>query len=176
MFKKAIQILIFILLLSGVAIAQSSFLNVLPSWLGALNLTLISLIFILFFYDYRAALGAALLLGGWLDIFSFHFFGFYILALWLSLSAAALILSSWLTNRSLYSFGLLIGLATIIYNLIIGLLAYFSGGGPGFFVTSGRFWLNLFYQVVWSELAALLMFNLASAATRRFQPFFLAKR
>jgi cell shape-determining protein MreD len=176
MWKKIGQLIFFIVLISAAAVVQSSFLNVLPSFLGAINLMLILVIFTLFFYDFRSAIVTILVGGFWLDIFSFHFFGFYLLALFFTLLLAAWILNGWLTNRSLYSFGLLIVLATIIYNLIIAVLAYFLvADSGGFFLRSGHFWLYLAYQCLWSGLAALLLFNLAGAATRRLQPFFLEK-
>jgi cell shape-determining protein MreD len=174
--KKIGQLILLIFLISAAALIQSSFLNVLPSFLGAINLMLIILVFTLFFYDFRSALGVALFGGFWLDLFSFHFFGFYLFSLFFTLAVVAWILRSWLTNRSLYSFGLLIFLATIIYNLIAGLLTYFFAyGSTGFFAWTRHFWLYLFYQSAWCELAALLLFNFAGAATRRLKPFFLEK-
>ncbi len=174
--KKIAQLIFFILLIAAASIVQFSWLNVLPSFFGAINLVLIILILTLFFYDFRSALGAALIGGFWLDLFSFNFFGYYLITLFITAILAAWILNSWLTNRSVYSFGLLLLLATIIYNIISGLLSYFSiYEFSEVFWLSGHFWLYLLYQCAWSELAALLTFNLAAAATKRFQPFFLEK-
>lgn len=176
MLKKIFQIIIFSLIISAAAVVQFSFIFALPPFFASFNLMLVMLIFTLFFYDFRSALFVALLGGFWLDIFSFHFFGFYILTLFLTAWLAEIVLRGWLTNRSLYSFGLLILCATLIYNLLAGCLAYiFSSGRLVFFLLAGSFWQSLAYQILWSGAAALLLFNLAGAATRRLKPFFLEK-
>jgi len=87
------------------------------------------------------------------------------------------ILKSWLTNRSLYSLGLLILLATIVNEFMVEIFSYFSLNNSGLlFLESGHFWLILVYQIVWSEIFALVMFSAANAVTRRWQPFFLEKK
>lgn len=177
MFKKIIQIIFLIFLIFAAAIIQYSFISALPTFFAAFNLILIILVFSLFFYDFRSALGVALVGGFWLDLFSFHFFGFYLLSLFLTAWLADHILRGWLTNRSLYSFGLLMFLATLVYNFLAGFFVYFFATGAGqFFLGRRGFWLNLLYQIAWSELAVLLMFSLAGAATRRLKPFFLEKK
>jgi len=175
MVKKIGQLIFLIFLISAAAVIQSSLIFSLPPGFSAFNLMLIVLVFTLFFYDFRSALGAALVGGFWLDILAFNFFGFYLIALFLTVWLSDWILRSWLTNRSLYSFGLLIFLATIAYNFLVGILAYFGSNSPFFLGRSG-FWSTLFYQSIWSELAALLMFSLAGALTRRLKPFFLEKK
>lgn len=175
MLKKIVQLIFFIFLIAAAAVIQSALIFSLPPFLAAFNLMLIILVFTLFFYDLRAALGLALVGGFWLDLFSFNFFGFYLIALFFTAWLADWILRSWLTNRSLYSFGLLILLATIAYNFLAGILAYFGNSSP-FFLSQSGFWLTLFYQSIWSELAALFMFSLAGALTRRLKPFFLEKK
>ncbi|MFA5155621.1 MAG: hypothetical protein WC453_04275 [Patescibacteria group bacterium] len=176
MFKKISQLVLFAGIIATAAIVQFSFIFALPPFFAAANLLLIILIFTLFFYDFRSALGVAFIGGLVLDLFSFYFFGFYLVALLLTAWSAEGILRGWLTNRSLYSFGLLIFLATLFYNLLVGLLAYLFTDTTAFFLASGGFWRALAYQLVWAELAALLLFNLAAAATRRLTPFFLEKQ
>lgn len=177
MIKKIGQIFFLVFLIFGAAIVQYSFIFALPTFFASFNLMLIILVFTLFFYDFRSALGVALIGGFWLDLFSFNFFGFYLLTLFLSALLADVILRSWLTNRSLYSFGFLILLTTLTYNFLAGFLAYFfTAGVSPFFLGRQSFWQSLAYQIAWSELAALLMFSLAGAATRRLKPFFLEKK
>ncbi|MFA5184308.1 MAG: rod shape-determining protein MreD [Patescibacteria group bacterium] len=177
MFRKITQIIILACIVAVAAIIQFSFIFALPPFWAANNLLLIILIFALFFYDLRSALGVAFIGGLVLDLFSFHFFGFYILALFLTAWPMEAVLRGWLTNRSLYSFGLLILLATVLYNLLVACLAYFFSAGPSeFFLTEAAFWRSLGYQCLWSGLAALLLFSLAGAATRRLKPFFLEKK
>ena len=177
MIRKIAQIIFLVFLIFSAAIIQYSFIFALPTFFASFNLMLIILVFTLFFYDFRSALGVALIGGFWLDLFSFNFFGFYLLTLFLSALLADVILRSWLTNRSLYSFGLLILLTTLAYNFLAGLLSYsMAASSSSFFLAHQSFWLALVYQIAWSELAALLMFSLAGAATRRLKPFFLEKK
>ncbi len=176
MIKKIWQIAFLILLLSGVAIVQFSFIFSLPSVFSQINLAMIALMFTLFFFGFKSSLYAALILGFWLDLFSFYFFGLYLLLFFLSVIFANWILETRLTNRSLYSFLLLLLLATAAYDIAAAFLFYLSGASIGaFFLWNGIFWSNLFYQMLWSGSAGLLMFSLAGALTRRFKPFFLEK-
>lgn len=176
MLKKIWQLIFYSFLVSAAAIIQFTLIFALPSFFSAMNLVLIVLVFTLFFYDFRSALGATLIAGFWLDLFSFNFFGFYILILFLTILLANWALSSWLTNRSLYSFLALILIATISYNLISGIFSYFGIFNSSLLFLFSGFWLTLAYQCAWSLLAALLMFNLAGAATKRLKPFFLEKK
>lgn len=177
MFKKIWQLVFFVLSLSFIAIIQLTLINAWPSFLGQINLVLIVLIFTLFFFDFRAAVWAAIINGFWLDLFSFNFFGLYLIALFLIIALARWISTRWLTNRSLYSFLLLIITATVAYNLITGVLLYFSAYDHSLlFLVQGDFWLALAYQSAWSLMAALLMFNLAGTVTRQLKPFFLEKK
>lgn len=174
MLKKIWQVAFLILLLSGAAIVQFSFIFSLPSAFSQINLAVIALIFTLFFFGFRSSLYAALILGFWLDLFSFYFFGFYLLLFFLTVILADWILETRLTNRSLYSFLLLMFLATIVYDIAAAILFHLSGASIGtFFLWNGVFWSNLLYQILWSESAGLLMFSLAGVLTRRFKPFFL---
>lgn len=177
MFKKLGQIIFFTFLLSLAAVIQFSAIYALPSFFRDLNLLLIILVFTLFFYDFRSAVGVAIITGFWLDVLSFNFFGFYLISFFLTLIFTEWILKSWLTNRSLYSFWLLILLATLANNIIVGFFSYFLiDSQTVFFMFRRSFWLLLAGQIVWSEIFALLMFSAASAVTRRFQPFFLEKK
>jgi hypothetical protein len=88
----------------------------------------------------------------------------------------AQILNNWLTNRSLYSFLLLLGLASFIYNFLVGIFSYMFLYDHGqFFLWRASFWSFCGYQLLWSLAAAVLLFSLSSAVTKRFKPFFLSK-
>lgn len=177
MWSKIWQVLIFIGLVSVLTLGQLSFVLALPDFFKAINLVLIFLVFSVFFYDLRVALGFALASGLWSDLLSFHFFGFYIIVLFLSALLTAWILTNWLTNRSLYSFLLLIIASTLIYNFLVGLLSYLFVYDHGqFFLFQSSFWLFFLYQIAWSGLAALLLFSLAGVFTKRFKPFFLERQ
>jgi len=176
MWQKAGQIVFFILVVSAAALLQFSFLPALPELPAAGNLVLVLVVFLLFFFGLRRAVAAALLAGIWLDILSFGFFGFNLLVLVLTVGSADWILRSWLTNRSLYAWVLLMVAATAAYSLSAGLLTYILvSDGRTFFLATGAFWSGLLYQSLDNAAAALILFALAAAATRRLSPFFLAK-
>ncbi len=176
MWFKIGQVVIFIALVSVLTLGQLSFILALPTFFKALNLILIFLVFALFFYDLRTASAFVLISGFWSDLLSFHFFGFYLIVLFLTVWAAAGILTNWLTNRSLYSFLLLIITVTLIYNFLLGILSYLFFYDRGQFILfQSSFWLFLVYQIAWSALAAIFLFSLASAFTKRFKPFFLER-
>ena len=177
MLKKIGQIVIFFILSSAVAICQFSFINVLPGIWGQINLVLVVAIFTLFFFDWQSALLYGMISGFWLDLMSFEFFGLYLAALLLTIIIAQQILKNFLTNRSFYSFFALITLTTIIYNILIAILFYFSFGDNHLSLLLYRsFYLAVFYQIVWSLFLALALFNLATVLTKRFKPFFLVKK
>jgi len=175
---KRIWPFIFIFLFFSCAVwLQVSLIFAWPSFFNQINLVLIVLIFTLFFFDFYSALQAIIVSGFWLDLYSFNFFGFYLIIFFLTILLADWILRSWLTNRSLYSFLLLIILSTLSYNLIINTFWYFySGNLVGFFLWQVDFWRAVLWQIAWGALAALLMFNLVGFVARRFQPFFLKKQ
>jgi hypothetical protein len=176
MWSKIGQLLVFALAISVTAVLQFSFIPSLPEIAAAFNFVLVSAIFILFFFDWRWALAAAVLAGTWLDILTFNFFGFHILILTLSVLTAHWVLQAWLTNRSLYAWLSLMTLTTIVYDLSSGLLLYlFVYDGRSFFLVNAEFWLQLAYQCADNALAAALLFALAAGATRRLSPFFLEK-
>ena len=177
MFKKIGQIILFFILSSAMAIVQFSFINVLPGIWGQINLVLVFAIFTLFFFDWQSALLYVAISGFWLDLMSFEFFGLYQGALLLTILLAYLILKNFLTNRSFYSFFSLITLATVIYNILIATLFYFSFSKYGLSLFAvGLFYRSSFYQIVWSLFLALALFNVATVLTKSFKPFFLVKK
>lgn len=177
MFKKIGQVLIFTAICLVVANLQFAFISPLPGAFNQINLGLMFLIFILFFFGPRATLVFIISFGFLMDVFSFQFFGFYLLCLAFSALASYLILENWLTNKSLYSFWVLFLAATLVYNLSATILAFIASnfqGLPGLF--SFAFWRDVFYQSAWNVLAAALFFNISVNLAKRFQPFFLEKK
>lgn len=177
MWQRFIQIIFFAILISLLAIVRFSLIGAWPAPFNQINLELIIVIFILFFFGWRNAAWAALILGFWLDLISFHFFGLYLISLLLTVLAAYFLLKNWLTNRSLYSFTALIIAATVINNLLVALFLMVSNdNGQSLIIAQKDFWLNLLYQNGWSLLAALLLFNLAAFLTKKLRPGFLEKK
>ena len=176
MWKKIWQIGIFSLLVSLAAIIQFSLVPAWPGFWAHINLGLVILIFSLFFFNFRSALLSVFVFGFWLDALSFRFFGFYILTLFLTLAPSAWLLRDRLTNRSLYSFSALILAATWIYNLSAAILfEIFETNQATFFLFRGDFWKSGLYQSAWNLMAAIFFFHLATALTKRLNPFFLEK-
>ncbi len=177
MAKKVWQILILIGLISFLALLQFSFISSLPNPFRQINLLLITLIFILFFLDFRSSLISALIAGFWLDVMSFNFFGFYIIVFFACLLFSEWVLKNVLTNRSFYSLLVIMAGATLFYNILAAALSYvFSTEYAAFFLWQKSFWSTVAYQGAWSLLSALVLFNLAVLASKKVKPFFLDKK
>lgn len=145
-----------------------------PGFFGELNLIVLVLIFLLFFYNLKTAFLACLIFGFILDIFSFHFFGLNILSLFLALALSAKVSISWLTNRSLYSFLLINILAIFVYKALGGLFFYLSDFSfSAFIFFRGDFWLGVLYQMIWAILISVISFNLMLSFNNKLKPDFL---
>ncbi len=177
MLKRIWQIIILISVISFFVLLQFSLISALPDPFRQFNLILIVLIFILFFLDFRLSLFSALISGFLLDVISFNFFGFYLLILLLTLLLAQWILKNWLTNRSFYTLcALMLGL-TFVYNVLAAFILFLASSGfNSFFLWQSNFWLKVAYQIMWSLLSALVLFNLAVMSSKRIRPFFLEKK
>ncbi|MFA6513757.1 MAG: hypothetical protein WCT50_00500 [Patescibacteria group bacterium] len=177
MFNKIGQIIILIFFSLLISVLQFSFISSLPGAFSQINLGVILMIFILFFFRARSTIIFIFFFGFFMDIFSFQFFGFYLITLGAVALIAYLISKNWLTNKSLYSFGVLFLISTLVYNLIAAILAFLTSDlQSGFSVFNFSFWQALFYQLVWNILAAILFFNILTLLAKRFKPFFLEKK
>ena len=171
--------LVYFLIFSLVAIIQVTFISSLPSVYLAINLPLISLLFSLLFFNRNTTLVMALIMGFWLDILGFNFFGLNIILFLTIVLALDFSLTNWLTNRSLYSFLVLSIFSVLLYNLLLySILAIWPGsyGESGFFFFQFYFWKQLFWQMLWSAGFMLLFFNLANSLSKHLKPFFLEKK
>jgi cell shape-determining protein MreD len=178
-FNRYLKWLVYAVFFSLVAIIHSSFISALPPFFSAINLSLILLFFVLLFIDLNTALITSVLLGFWLDIFSFSFFGLNSVALFISVAAVNFLLINWLTNRSLYSFLALSVIGTVVYNFLFYLLLFFWQGGitgNTFFLFSASFWISLLRQIMWSAIFMIVFFNLANSLSKSLKPFFLEKK
>jgi len=177
MIKKVSKTIILVISSLFLAIFQLSFLNSLSGSFSQINLVLLFLLFALFLTDLKTSLYFLFALGFFLDIFSFNFFGFYLLSLGIALFVADFILNSLLTNKSLYSFWAIILSSTLVYNLIGVLLAFIASGfsGPAGALALS-FWQNLFYQLAWNILAVSLFFYFAVFLLKKFKPFLLENK
>ncbi len=176
--RKRYQLIISTFLIASIAaLIQFSLISSWPTIFNEINLALIILIFALFFFGRPSALLLALFFGFWLDFLSFTFFGLYLISFFLVVLITDRILGNWLTNRSLYSFLTLTITANIVYSLCFYLFLYLSRADRNnFFLGEKSFWLASSWQIIWSLLAALLLFNLAAALTKKLKPFFLENK
>lgn len=178
-FKKYLEWFFYIVIFSIAAIFQTSFILALPSFYSAINLPLILVLFSFLLTKRKAILFLSLILGFWLDILSFNFFGLHIIVLVATVFVLDLIIENWLTNRSLYSFLMLSVLGAIFYSLILNLTALLVQGsatGMNIFIFSYYFWKQLFWQIIWNVVFMILFFNLANSLSKNLKPFFLEKK
>lgn len=177
MLKNVWQAVVLILIISVLSLLQNSFISALPKPFSEFNLILNSLIFVLFFLDYRISLLAVFIAGLFLDLSSFNFFGFHLLILFLTLLSMQGILKNWLTNRSLYTLITLVLSATFIYNFLGAVILYLSySSGSRFFLWQSSFWTSIFQQIIGGLLFTLILFNLSVFVFKRIKPFFLRNK
>jgi len=177
--KYYFEWLVYFLIFSLVAIIQVAFVSSLPGVYSAINLPLIALLFSLLFFNRDTTLVLALIMGFWLDILSFNFFGLNIVLFLTIIFLADFSLRNWLTNRSLYSFLILSVSSVFLYNILFHLILAIwqsNSGEAGFFLFQLYFWKQMFWQMLWSAGFTLLFFNLANSLSKHFKPFFLEKK
>lgn len=176
--KKYFTIIFYIAIIFLVVLLQLSLVNSLPYIFSRINIVLLSLIVFLFFLDFRTVVFLALGLGLLSDIFSFQFFGFYSLALVLTIFLADFLLANWFTNRSAYSFLALTFFTTLFYNFVLYSLFYFSHflSEQGFFLWRINFWAGLGLELFWNAVLIFLFFWVMNLTTNKLKPVFLDKR
>lgn len=178
-FKNYFYFLVYFLFFSFIAILQLTFISSLPPAYFAINLPLSALLFSLLIFNRSSTLVLAVLMGFWLDIFSFNFFGLHILILVSVVFLLDFLLNNWLTNRSLYSFLMLSIIGAIAYDfLLYTILAIWQDGQSnfGFFFVNFYFWKQLFWQMFWNASFTLLLFSVANSLSKQLKPFFLEKK
>ena len=177
MVKKVSQIIVLLVCSLFLASFQLSFLDSLSGSFSQINLVFLFLIFTLFLTNLKTTLYFLLAVGFFLDLFSFHFFGFYLLSLGASLILADFILNTLLTDKSLYSFWAITISSTIAYNLIGVLLTFIASGfGRVVGALASGFWQNLFYQLLWNVLGVSLFFYFSVFILKKFKPFLLENK
>ncbi|OGF23972.1 hypothetical protein A3H66_02465 [Candidatus Falkowbacteria bacterium RIFCSPLOWO2_02_FULL_45_21] len=172
----AVKIIANILLILALATAQIAFISGLPGWFSYLNLVLVILIFILGFTSFNFALWWSAGIGLMLEIFSFWPFGVYLISLSLTIIMANFLLDYFFTNRSLYSFLALVGLATLIFELIFNFISwFFAESGGYFFLASLNFWTLILKRISLNLLFTLTIYYLIYFLGRNLRPVFLVK-
>lgn len=165
-----------IILLSAV---QLSIIKALPYPLAALNLFVVSLVFILLLAGWRSALWWSFGLGLVLDLYSFAPFGINLLSLAITLFAVNFLLTNFLTNRSLYTVVILSGAAYLVYEITVFVL-YLSLAFWADDHLPQVFDLNFFssqlFGLLLNLLVTILLFYFLNFISRRYLPFFLIRK
>ncbi len=176
--KKYFSAILYIAFLLIAVFFQLSLVNSLPYVYSRINLILLALILFLFFFDFRKVIFLALGLGLLMDIFSFQFFGFYSLTLFLTVFLADFLLANWFTNRSAYSFLALTFFTTLFYNFVLYFLFYLSAflSDGKFFLWQANFWQGLGLELAWNLGIVFLFFWVMNLTTTKLKPVFLDKR
>jgi len=178
MTKNILQYLFLTVLALGLVILQFSFISALPHPFFSINLLASALILAFLITSKEKAWFLALLMGLFLDIFSFHVFGSSTLSLFFSAVLVYLVLENVLTNRSLYSFMFLaiIGILseTVLYHLFLFIFDL-SGQRSGLFFIKISFWSSLAWSLLAGLIIVLVSFHFLVALNRRLKPFFLNK-
>jgi hypothetical protein len=153
---------------------QLSFINLLPVF-SYLNLILVILLFGLVVRDLSWASSTFLFIAFCLDALALSSFGVYLITYGLVLIVSYILLINFVTNRSLYSFLLLVGIATLLHDLILPLANYLIA--PEAFLDFGtKFWLAEIWRLAANLLATGIIFYILNLFSKRFQPVFLRKR
>jgi len=175
MYLKIITVSVLILFL---VVTQLAFVSGLPAWLSNLNVVLVVLIMILGFGSFRNALLGAIIVGAFLDMFSFSLFGLNIFVLLMSVLLANFLLENVLTNRSLYTFLALIFSVSLLHELLIFvsvfLLAVFFGRSLMLDLSSG-FWMDELSKITVNLILTFILFHVISFFNKRFKPMFLIR-
>lgn len=119
MWKRILSLVVIIVLLAAI---QLGFINTLPFFWNRLNIFLIAIIFAPFFkVDVSTRLLLFLFLGLAADLFSFYFFGYYLMLLPLLVICANFLVVNFFSVKSLFSF-LTLGLIMIVVNNLLSWL------------------------------------------------------
>lgn len=166
---------LFINLLTAVLVAflDAAFIGSLPFGLHRLHLLPLALIFVLLLSNIRLAAWWALSGGLVLELFSFRWFGSYLIIIFIILIVIQVLLEKVVTNRSIYSIIIISTIIIFIWDLAFLLIDYFAN-----VAISG--WLNnirvICFSLIVNIIIASITFYIINAVSRRFKPVFLSFR
>lgn len=174
MLRKIFLNILYILFLFLIVIIQVSVFSAWSGFFASLNLVILFLVFVLFFYNLKTALITALIFSLGLEMFSFNLFGIHFVSIFASLYLVNKVSLSWLTNRSLYSF-ILINIFTIFsYQILSAILLFFSDfNGASLIIFSSNFWLTTLFKILWAIIVSSITFNFMLAFNDKYKPDFL---
>jgi hypothetical protein len=158
--------------------AQIAIIAVLPWPYKTANLILCSLLFYLFL---KNNLPALLLLSFWsailVEIFTTAPFGFYTLALFLSLLFAYWLFNAVFTNRTLPAIVALGVFTTLIFRLLFWLenLLVSLKFETNFSLAPKEYWLTVTWELLFNTLILVILFLLAKRFIKKMKGVFLVK-
>lgn len=168
MLKVIFQKILFIAIL---VLMQTSFLPVLGLPFSRFDFILACFVFWGFLLNFREAIAYAIITGIVLEIYSAFAFGAVILGLIIALAICNWIFLSALTNRSFYTIGILMFLATLIYHFVfwiyVGATAFFQSKD----LLAGLFGRSLGADLIYAEVMNVafvtLLYLIFSLTTRQ---------
>lgn len=162
--------LVSLIAIIAVAFIDAVFIGSLPFGLHRLHLLPLALIFVLLLSNIRLASWWALIGGLVLEVYSFRFFGSYLILLFIILIIIQVLFEKVITNRSIYSIIIISAIVTVIWDLACLVIDYQAG----FMLMD---WLSalriMSLSLVVNIIAASLTFYIINAFSRRFRPVFL---
>ncbi|MCX6792849.1 MAG: hypothetical protein NTY12_02390 [Candidatus Falkowbacteria bacterium] len=157
----------------AVAFLDAVFVGSLPFGLHRLHLLPLALIFVLLLSNIRLASWWALVGGLVLELFSFRFFGSYLIILFIVLAIIQFMFEKVITNRSIYSIVIISAVVTVVWDLFFLVVDYqteiIAYGGLEIIKI-------MILSLIANILAASLTFYTINAFSRRFRPVFLSFR
>ena len=163
----------------GMSSMQVGFIDSLPGAMSNFDLVILFLLVLLMIYDVSLAFYFGLLIGYLLDISSFSGFGLHMFSLQLVLAVSFLLLSRVLTNRSLYSFLMLVLIASIVNWLSLRLGDLFLFGMLGFernYFFNSAAWKNFAWKIGLNMVFGTIAFQSAMFVSKKLRPVFLDKK
>jgi len=170
------KIILNIFLLLALVALQLGLVTSLPYFMSGTNLVLISIVFILGVYGFWTALYWTIGVAVLLDIYSFVFFGDYLLSFLLILLMANFLFGFLFTNKSLYSFLMLVSFGYIFFEVFFIFFHYlevFLQKGNFDIVFDGNFFTIKVIGLLSSLVVSVIVFNSLNFLTNKLKPVFL---
>jgi len=170
------KIFLNIFMLLAIVALQKGLVTSLPYFMSGTNLILISIIFILGVYGFWTALYWTIGTGMLLDIYSFVFFGNYLISLLLILFLAHFLFGFLFTNKSLYSFLTIVLLGYVFFEIFYTFFYYlevFFKKGNFDIIFDRDFYTIKAFGLLSSLVFSVIVFNSLNFLTNKLKPVFL---
>lgn len=176
MLKHTAMIVIPILLF----LLQQSFLPASPFFFPFINLILIYCLLLLLLNNYIVSLYNALILGVFMDIYSPHVFGLYIISFMFAIIVTYIFLTYLFTNKSIYAFIFLTAIATITFQVCYQIILITSSIFTTQISINNLFTLDdlliICYENIVNIVFMVIIFYIINYFSVKLKPFFIASR